>query len=52
MAEKLSCNSCNFKWNSKTGKVPTRCPYCGKDGSVMDMDSSEARFLDVDDLLK
>ncbi len=52
MAEKLTCSMCNFKWTSSTGKVPVRCPYCGRDGTVMDLEGTQAKFLDVDDLLK
>ena len=52
MVVKLTCTSCNFKWNSSTGKVPTRCPYCARDNTVMDLDESQAKFVDVDDLLK
>ena len=51
MAEKLSCSTCKFKWTTSTGKVPNRCPYCGKD-TVVDMDETVAQFVDVDDLLK
>ena len=52
MAEKLSCSNCKFKWTTSTGKVPRRCPYCGKDDTVQDLDNSVAKFMDVDDILK
>ncbi len=52
MAEKLTCSMCKFKWSTTTGKVPNTCPYCGKSGTVVDMDGTVAQFVDVDDLLK
>lgn len=50
--ERLTCTRCKFKWPSQSGKVPNHCPYCGKEGTVVDMQTSDAKFVDVDDLLK
>jgi len=52
MAEKLACTRCDFKWKTKTGKIPLRCPYCGKEGTVIDADEKAIGFRDVDDLLR
>ena len=51
MAEKLMCTRCKFKWTVHDGRVPNNCPYCGQD-TVVDMQVTEAKFVDVDDLLK
>jgi len=52
MAEKLTCTRCNFKWKTATGRIPNKCPYCGKQDCVIDADSGNEGFRDVDDLLK
>ena len=52
MVNRLSCTRCKFKWTSTAGKIPNHCPYCGKEGTVMDMESTAAKFLDVEDMLK
>ena len=31
---KLYCTSCNYQFVPKTGKMPDRCPYCDKTGTV------------------
>ena len=31
---KLYCTSCNYQFVPKTEKVPDRCPYCDKLGTV------------------
>ena len=31
---KLYCTSCNYQFVPKTEKVPNRCPYCDKLGTV------------------
>lgn len=31
---KLYCTSCNYQFEPKTEKVPNRCPYCNKVGSI------------------
>ena len=52
MAAKLSCEACKFKWDSASGKIPNHCPYCGKENRVIDLEGSQAKFVDVDDLLR
>ncbi len=31
---KLYCTSCSYQFVPKTGKMPTRCPYCDRTGTV------------------
>jgi len=31
---KLHCINCNYQYTPKTGKVPSKCPYCSKDGTL------------------
>ncbi|MBI2141554.1 hypothetical protein HYU16_03970 [Candidatus Woesearchaeota archaeon] len=31
---RLYCTSCNYQFVPKTDKMPTRCPYCDKDGTL------------------
>ncbi|MBI2142641.1 hypothetical protein HYU15_04110 [Candidatus Woesearchaeota archaeon] len=31
---KLHCTNCNYQFTPKTGKMPSRCPYCDKSGTV------------------
>jgi hypothetical protein len=31
---KYFCNSCNYQFEPKAGKVPRICPYCSKPGTV------------------
>ena len=31
---KLYCTSCNYQFVPKTDKMPNRCPYCDKIGTV------------------
>ncbi len=31
---KLYCTSCNYQFAPKTDKLPARCPYCDKSGTV------------------
>ncbi len=31
---KLYCTSCNYQFVPKTEKVPNRCPYCDRLGTV------------------
>ena len=30
----VTCTGCNYKFAPKTGKVPARCPYCDKVGTL------------------
>ena len=52
MVNRLSCTRCRYKWTSTAGRIPHNCPYCGKEDTVVDLDITEAKFLDVEDLLK
>jgi len=47
---KYRCANCNFTWVPKTSKLPTNCPYCGKNNDFSA--DEEASFSDVNDLLK
>ncbi|MFH1248803.1 MAG: hypothetical protein V1660_01485 [archaeon] len=40
------CASCRFQF--QTGRIPKKCPYCGKEGSVMAEESAEELVRDVD----
>ncbi len=31
---KLTCTSCNYQYTPKNPKIPDRCPYCSKPGTV------------------
>ena len=48
---KLRCAKCDFQWTSKTGMIPMRCPYCGKERQIEDTEV-KSEFIDVDELLK
>lgn len=34
MALKLYCTNCNYQFAPKTDKMPNRCPYCDKLGTI------------------
>ena len=50
-AVRYKCQKCNFGWKAKSGELPRRCPYCGSPDHF-DTASADAKFIDVDDLLK
>ena len=31
---KLNCTNCNYQYTPKSEKIPARCPYCDKTGTV------------------
>ncbi len=31
---KLHCTNCNYQFTPRSGKVPVKCPYCDRQGSV------------------
>ncbi len=34
MADKVICSNCNYNFIPRTGKIPPRCPYCDKTGTL------------------
>ena len=42
---KLYCTNCGYMFNVKTLKLPDRCPYCDKTGSIKESKSAQD-FID------
>ncbi len=42
MDEKFFCTSCNYTFRPRiAGKVPSRCPYCDKEGTLKQVKSMQ-----------
>ncbi|MBI2134125.1 hypothetical protein HYU11_05600 [Candidatus Woesearchaeota archaeon] len=31
---KVHCTNCNYQYSPRSGKMPSKCPYCDKQGSI------------------
>ena len=53
MMATFQCKKCKFKFNPKgdTNVLPTRCGYCGAQGSVVRQMPADDLIRNVDDLL-
>ncbi len=45
------CIKCKYKVPEKDGKAPRRCPYCGKEGSLVREVSASEIVRDVDEII-
>jgi predicted Zn-ribbon and HTH transcriptional regulator len=48
----LTCSQCNYKFDAETLKIPKRCPYCGRAGSVKQEKTAEALVEEVSKILE
>lgn len=46
---KYRCGYCKFRF--QTSKIPKKCPYCSKEGSIMVEETAEELIKDVDKML-
>ncbi len=47
---KYRCAACKFRF--ETFKKPKLCPYCSREGSVVEEETAEDLLRDVDNLLE
>ncbi|MBN2454272.1 hypothetical protein JXB11_01875 [Candidatus Woesearchaeota archaeon] len=45
------CSNCNYKFEPK-GKVPNKCPYCDKEGTLSKSKSMQEWIDEVSDEMK
>ncbi len=44
------CTACGYKFEPKTGKVPTVCPYCGRRGTLKREGSAQELLDELDEM--
>lgn len=45
----VNCSSCNYKFVPKTGKLPQRCPYCDRVGTLQKAKQMQDWLDEVDE---
>ncbi len=49
---KVKCSSCGFEFEVKSGKIPKKCPYCDKEGTLERKKSAQELLEEVEELEK